>query len=155
MKAKNFERMNYINALTNDLESIYRQSSKALGVSDSVMRILYAIYEKGDGCLLYDICRYSGLSKQTINSAMRKLENEDILFLKQDKGKTKRVYLTDKGKSLTKETAEILFSAECSAFDNWSSEEIESYLALMKKYNDSLREQINKIIIKNEKGNNE
>lgn len=145
MRVKNFEKVNYINALTNDLESIYRFFAKKLGVPDSVMRIFYAIYDMGDGCLLSDVCQASGLSKQTINSALRKLEKEDVLFLKQDKGKSKRVYLTDRGKVQAQETAGRLFAAECNAFNDWSETEVKEYFRLIKKFNDSFREQVDKI----------
>lgn len=61
-----------------------------IGLADSVMRILYAIYDNGDGCLLHTICQQSGISKQTVNSAIRKLEEEGILYLVQGKARTKR-----------------------------------------------------------------
>lgn len=142
MERDHYEKVHRVNCLANDLDMIYHQAARKLGVSDSVLCVLYMIYEKGDGCLLYDICNESGLSKQTINSAVRKLEMEEILYLEHGKGKTKRVCLTEKGKAYVAKTAACLCEAECNAFADWSEEEFEQYLKLMKKYNDSLRIQV-------------
>lgn len=131
-----------VNCLNSDLEAIYHQFARQVGISDSALHVLYVVHEKGGSCPLYDIRRESGISKQTINSALRKLEDEGILYLEQDKGRTKRVCLTEKGKALTDRTAAPLFEAECSAFNGWSDQEISQYLNLMEKYNVSFRQEI-------------
>ena len=113
-----------------------------LGVSDSVLFILYMIYINGEKCLLYDIYKLSGISKQTINSAIRKLEKEEIVYLEKYNGKTKMVCLTEKGKSYASQTAAKLLEAEYNAFRDWSEEEIDVYLRLIEKHNTSLRKQI-------------
>lgn len=140
-----YDKVHKVNCLSHDMDALYHQAARKLGVSDSVLCILYMIYEKGDGCLLYDICTQSGISKQTINSAIRKLEQDAILFLEQDKGKTKRVRLTEKGKEFVKQTATRLVEAECNAFREWKDEEFELYLKLMRKYNTAFRVEIEKI----------
>lgn len=145
MKNEQYEKVHRVNCLVNDLDMIYHQAARKLGVSDSVLCILYVIYEKGDRCLLHDICSASGISKQTINSAIRKLETEEILYLEQDKGKNKRICLTEKGKAYVDKTAACLYEAECSVFSEWPEEEFELYLTLMKKYSDSLRVQVEKM----------
>lgn len=145
MKEKGKERQQRMNCLSNDLDMLYHNAARKLGVSDSILCIMYMIYEKGDGCLLYEICSESGISKQTINSAIRKLEQEEILYLEQDKGKKKRVYLTEKGKDYMFKTAGRLCQAEFDAFEDWTEEESGLYLQLMQKYIDSLRVQIEKI----------
>lgn len=145
MRKNYYEKIQRVNCLSNDLESIYHQAARKLGVSDSVLCVLYMIHEKGDHCLLYDICSGSGISKQTINSALRKLENDEILYLEQDKGKAKRVCLTEKGKAYVAQTAARLFEAECNAFNDWTDDEVDLYLRLIEKYNVSFREQIEKM----------
>lgn len=145
MDKRNREQVQRINCLSNELEMIYHQAARKLGVSDSILCVLYMIYEKGDGCLLYDICMESGISKQTINSAIRKLEDEQILYLKQDKGKKKRIFLTEKGNDYAEKTAARLYEAESLAFGELSEEECKLYLQLMKKYTDAFRIQIEKM----------
>lgn len=72
--------MKRYNHLMSEIEAAYHQMSLKLGISDSAMIILYTICDTGDCCLLQDICRRSGISKQTINSAIRKLEAENDIF---------------------------------------------------------------------------
>lgn len=136
------DKIHRVNALANDLDGIYHQAAQKLGVSDSVLIVLYSIHEMGTPCRLYDICARSCLNKQTINSAMRKLEQEGILYLEPDTGKTKRVCLTEKGQVFVRQTAGRLYEAECNAFRNWSEEEFAQYLALMAKYNGCIRREI-------------
>lgn len=64
------------------------------------MIILYTICDNGESCLLQEISRRSGVSKQTINSAIRKLEKEGIVYLESVGAKNKNVCLTDEGKQL-------------------------------------------------------
>lgn len=131
-----------INCSTEDIDSLYHQAAVKLGVSDSVLFILYILYVNQEKCMLSAIYKQSGISKQTINSAIRKLENEEILYLEKHSGKSKMVCLTEKGKSYANQTAARLFEAECNAFCDWSEAELKDYLALMEKHNTSLRQQI-------------
>lgn len=142
MKTDYRDMIHRVNSLTNDLNALYHQAALKFGISDSAMFVLYMIHDKGDPCLLYDICKESGVSKQTINSAIRKLESEGILYLEQDKGNTKRVCLTEKGKVHVARTGARLFEAECKAFSDWTDEEVSLYLMLMEKYNASFGAQV-------------
>ena len=132
-----------INCLTEDTDSIYHQAALKFGVSDSVLFVLYMLYTHEERCQLYDIYKLSGISKQTINSAIRKLEHDEIVYLEKLNGKSKLVRLTEKGRAYASQTAARLYQAECSAFDDWSAEEITTYLDLLEKHNDSLRRQVN------------
>lgn len=140
-----YENVHRINCLANELDSIYHQAALRLGISDSVMFVLYMLHDKGDGCLLYDICNETGISKQTINSAIRRLEQDGIIFLEHYKGKSKQVFLTEKGKEYVAQTVARLYEAECRVFDGWSKEEITMHFNFLKKYNDALREEIKDI----------
>ena len=136
------EQIHKLNYLTSDLDGLYHQASLQIGVADSVMRVLYAIYDNGDGCPLQTICRQSGISKQTVNSALRKLEGDGILYLAHFKGKNKKVMLTEKGKAYLEQTAERIFAAECRAYADWTVSEMEEYLRLTEKFVASFRKQV-------------
>lgn len=131
-----------INCLMEDIDSLYHQAAFKLGVSDSVLFILYMVHTHGGTCLLHDIYRLSGISKQTINSAIRKLEHEGIVYLEKHSGKEKMVCLTEKGQSYANQTAAKLLESEYHAFRGWSEEEIGTYLRLIEKHSLSLRKQI-------------
>lgn len=72
-----------INYLTSEMDAVYHRASLKLGISDSVSLILYTIYDAGGSCLLSEIYKKSGISKQTVNSALRGLEGKGILALQQ------------------------------------------------------------------------
>lgn len=115
MLNKLYEKIFRINCLTEDIDSLYHQVALKFRMSDSILFVLYMVYINGEQCLLYDIYKSYGISKQTINSAIRKLENNDIVYLEKHNGKAKKVCLTDKGKSYIKQNAARLFEAECNA----------------------------------------
>lgn len=75
---------------------------------------VYTICDCGqDGvCPLQVICLQTGLTKQTVNSVLRKLEKEDVLYLKRSGVKQKTVCLTENGKLLVKNTATRMLKAE-------------------------------------------
>lgn len=131
--------------LSNELESVYHLSSLHLGISDSVSMILYTIYDKGDTCLLSDVYKGSGISKQTVNSAIRNLEADGVLYLEPYKGRAKKIVLTEKGQALLQRTAARLFEAELRAFDGWTDEEIRTHLQLLERYVQSLRREVEQL----------
>lgn len=145
MAASIRDKLTNINRLGNELNGLYHQASLKLGASDSVMCVLYFLYDEGGVCLLQDIYRSTGITKQTIHSAVRKLEGENLVYLEQHTGKTKRVHLTTAGQALCKSTVARLMEAECGAFSQWTEEEVAEYLRLMEKYNDCFRKQIEKL----------
>ena len=145
MKNNHISEIHRINYLSSELESLYHQSSLKFDISDSVSIVLYSIYDAGGECLLCDIYKNSGISKQTINSAVRNLESDGIVHLEQHTGRYKKLVLTENGKDFVQQTVAKLYQAEQAAFDSWSEEEIGTYIALMEKYNNCFRSQIEKL----------
>lgn len=127
------KRFNYLSA---EIGAAYHEMSFRLGLSDSAMQILYTICDCGqDGvCPLQVICRQTGIRKQTINSALRKLETEGILHLEPIGAKGKNVCLTEAGKLLAENTAMRMIKAENEIWDSWQAEDVEAYLALTEKF---------------------
>lgn len=132
--------LKHFNHLITEMDAAYHEISLKLGLSDSAMSILYTICNYGESCLLQDICRQSGLSKQTINSALRKLETGNILYLEMAGAKSKRVTLTDAGKALAQKTALQVINTENEIFASWSREDVEKYLELTEDYLTALKE---------------
>lgn len=132
--------LKHFNHLITEMDAAYHEISLKLGLSDSAMSILYTICNYGESCLLQDICRQSGLSKQTINSALRKLEAGNILYLEMAGSKSKRVTLTDAGKALAQKTALQVINTENEIFASWSREDVEKYLELTEDYLTALKE---------------
>lgn len=145
MGRNDMDMMYRVNCLASDLDALYHQAALKLGLSDSVMFVLYLVYERNGKCPLNTICKETSISKQTINSAIRKLEGEGVIYLEQTGGRAKTVCLTEKGREYAESTVARLFHAERSAFDGWTAKEIEQYLRLMEKYNEHFRRQIGRM----------
>ena len=131
--------MKRYNHLMSEIEAAYHEISWKLKLSDSAMQILYTIYDNGTSCLLQDICHDTGLSKQTINSAIRKLERESIIYMEAVGAKNKKVCLTEEGKQFADQTAGRVIQAENEIFASWSSEDVQKYLDLTEAYLSALR----------------
>lgn len=139
------EKMKRFNYLTNEIDAAYHEAALKLGLSDSAMLILYSICNNGEECLLSEIMHLSGISKQTINSALRKLESDDIVYLAAFSGRKKKICLTDKGKALVKDTVYRLIKVENEIFDSWAEEELQIYIELTQKYLSSFKEKIKEL----------
>lgn len=140
-----FEYIHKINNFITVLNALYHRASVKLGISDSVFVVLYEIFDEGDECLLTEIYKKSGISKQTVNSALRSLEKDGIVYLENIDGRTKKVVLTEKGKVFVKNTVARLYKAEARAFDDWTDEEIKEYLESSENYIRRFVEEIDKL----------
>ena len=136
---ENMQRFNY---LSFEINSAYHDAALKMGLSDSAMLILYALCNDGEECLLRDITRFSGVSKQTIHSALRKLEAADIVTLDSSASRKKKVRLTEKGKKSVKHTVLRMIEIENEIFDSWSKQEAEQYLALTERYLTAFKKQV-------------
>lgn len=127
---KELRRYNY---LAGETSSLYHKAAVKLGLSDSSMAVLYALCHEGK-CGITDVCRLMGMQKQTVNSALRRLESEDIVRLEALDGKHKLIAFTPKGECLAKKTAARLIEAENRVFNGWSEADRREYLRLTEKY---------------------
>ena len=131
------------NLLQSKLDAIYHEAALKLGLSDSAMLILYTLCWCDGECMLGDIT--SVANKQTINSALRKLEADDIVRSETFAGRKKKLRLTDKGRAFVKDTVFLLIEVENEIFDLWSEEEKNIYLALTQRYLTTFKEKMKKI----------
>lgn len=137
--SKELKRYNY---LLSETESAYHEAASRLGLPESSMIVLYAICNVGTSCPLRDICRNAGISKQTINSALRRLEADGIVYLENTDGRNKTVCLTEEGQKLAGRTAAKVIAIENDIFASWAKEDVERYLALTERYLQDFREHL-------------
>lgn len=133
------------NRIISEIEEVYHEIAVKQGFSDSVMVILYALAENEGKCRLTDLIKQTAVNKQTVNSALRKLEKEDIVYLEAAGGKAKRVCLTEQGFALVHETVEKIMDVERKIYASWSKEEWELYVQLTERYLCQLREEMKEI----------
>ncbi len=142
------ECMHYLKAgkytyLAGEINSLYHEAAVKMGVSDSIMNILYVICENGTRCFQSEISKLTGISRQTINSAIRKLEKDGIVYLEQGQGRNTIVCLTEKGEKFSSERISPLFEIENKIWNEWTAEEQQQYLVLTQKYRDALKKYMN------------
>lgn len=133
------------NYIATEIDAMYHKAAQKLGISDSAMMILYFVCDNGGSCLLSNICRSSGVSKQTINSALRKLEAENIVTLNASGGKKKTVVLTEKGEKYADEKVIPIMKIENEIFSEWTEQQREQYISLTQSYLNSFKEKISKL----------
>lgn len=137
--------MKRFNHLTSEIDAVYHEAALKLGLSDSAMLILYTICNYGDSCMVSDICHLSGTSKQTINSALRKLETDGLVYLENINGRKKSVHLTEKGKTVAEHTVVRLIRMENEVFDSWTETERKMYLDLTQRFLNEMKEKLSKL----------
>ncbi|MGN0972437.1 MAG: MarR family winged helix-turn-helix transcriptional regulator [Aristaeellaceae bacterium] len=139
------QEMQRFNNLLGEIDGAYHEASQKLGLTDSAMQVLYVLCNDGGESLLSRICRMSGTSKQTINSALRNLEKGDYIRLEALPGRRKKVCLTQRGETLAAGTAQRLIAMENAVFGAWSKQDRETYLTLTRRYLAAFREQVKEL----------
>ena len=133
------QEMRCFSYLVGETDALYHALARRLGLSDSVMGLLFVLCDEGGACPLRLVLRRSGLSKQTVNSALRRLEAEGAVYL-EPLGRGKRVCLTEAGRALAEATVVRVMDAENAVLAAWPEEDVESYLRLTERYFVDLRE---------------
>lgn len=131
------KRLNY---LTAELIATYHDMDNRLGLSHSASAILYGTWEQGGFCSLSDVIYLSGIPKQTVNSALRKLEADGIVLLESSGGKRKTIRLTEKGIDLAQRTVARIMALEDAVFAAWPQIDRDTYLALNQRFLTELKE---------------
>ena len=98
--------------LAGEINALYHEAAVKMGISDSVQNILYVLCDQGSRCSQSEIGRLTGISRQTINSAIRKLERNGIVYLEQGQGRNTIVCLTNQGKAFAAQRVVPLLEAE-------------------------------------------
>ncbi|MBQ2763997.1 MAG: winged helix DNA-binding protein [Firmicutes bacterium] len=125
---------------------LYHKIAAGYHLSDSVFDILYALYWSERPCTPSEIVDLCCSSKQTIHSALKKMEKEELLNISvsQKNKKNRIVELTDKGRELAENTVLHSLEAEINAFARIPEEDRETIIRLMGKHLSFFKEEIKK-----------
>lgn len=128
-----------INTFYEEANVIYHDIAKKRGLSDSAFDILYALYVE-DGQRLSQLCKTSFLSKQTLSSSVKRLEEEGLLRTERQNSRFVQVFLTDAGWERARNFVEPVFEAEVRAVASLTEKEqaalprfVEHYLGALRK----------------------
>ena len=134
------------NQLLKKMDSIYCKLAKSSGLSDTAFWIIYTIKNEKETYKQKDLCVMWSYSKQTINSALKKLEEQNIIQLvavpenKKDKKKKKIKYSENITEKFIKPVNEI----EKNALNE--IKEKNKLINLFKKYIEEMDKKTNQFI---------
>ncbi len=131
------------NALIRETDELYHNVAKNLHLPDCAFWILYSLRESKLPLTQSDICNSLYYSKQTVNSALKKLETEGYIALcSSSDRRRKQLRLTEKGLLLAANTVERVMTAELEALTELSDQERTLFLAVFDKYTAILKQKM-------------
>lgn len=137
------ETVNEYNHLLKAFDMLYHSIATRLGISDCAFWILYTIQVTEGVCKQSDICENASMSRQTVNSALKKLEKEGYLTLSKIDGKMgKAIQLTEFGNRFVEQHILPVMEAEERACASFSEEEKEAFMGLFHTLIDRLSEEV-------------
>lgn len=143
---KTYKNLLRLNSIVKETNKIYSNAARKFGMSDSVFWILYALREKDEAVTQSEICYAMCQPKQTVNTALKKMESNGLItFENSSDRRSKFVRLTESGIRLAEKTADKVIAAERDTMSQFTQEEQETYIKLMKKYGDLMKKFVEKI----------
>lgn len=131
------------NTILKDIDKQYRMAANALGVSECVLWILYALRETNDKLTQKEVVDTLLIPPQTVNSALKKMEAAGYVELRNDTDRrSKQIYLTEKGIQLAQDTADRVIAMEMKALGELTEEEQSVFLKIFHKYQDALKKHL-------------
>ena len=82
--------------IDHQVDEFYHTLAQGLGLSDSALWVLWGLVEQGEDCTQSSLCRQFFLSKQTVHSSVRKLEQDGFLSLRPKEGREVSLVLTER-----------------------------------------------------------
>ena len=143
MSDRSQTQMQELNRLYKQQDELYHNLAVRFGISDTALWILYSICSSEKPATQYDFANAWFYPKQTVNSAIARLEKTGMLSLVPVPGtrNRKNVILTKDGEAFCARTVLPLLEAEERAFRRFSEAERQTFLRLMEEQFRYLREE--------------
>lgn len=142
------ERWDSICRIMKEFDEVYHKIATYYNLSDSSLWILYVLYQKKEGCTQKELCTDWYMSKQTINSSIKYLQNEGYILLNYEENnkKFKRIVMTEKGLELANRTVKKVVEIENRVFENIDEKEISIVINFLKKQLETFKQETKKEI---------
>lgn len=130
-----------LNELYKENGDIYHSLAKHFGLLDCAFWILYSLREENRPQTQAELCESLFLPKQTVHSALKKLEAAGYIRLENasENRRNKEIHLTTDGVAFAEQTIDPVFEVEHRAFLALTIPERAGLLALERKHTDALR----------------
>ena len=122
------------NHIMGRIEAAYHEAALKMNMADSEFDILYTLNTYPAGCKQSTLYKESGLTKSTVNSAIKKMEKNGIVVLTPGMGRNTYVVLTERGKVLMQNTVHKIIRIENEIFESWTKEEQDMFIYLNKDF---------------------
>ncbi len=137
--------MKYNNSFKS-VDKTYRSIAKLFGMGECTFWIIYTLRMEPPPLTQHDICDFQYQPKQTVNSALKKMEAEGLIVFSQgDDRRNKYVSLTEKGIRLAQKTVDRFCDAEVAALLRLNEAEHGQLSLLLAEYNNLLNDEIKAI----------
>lgn len=147
------EKLKKFNLIEKETNELSRLIANKYNLSESAFWILYEIRLNDSNLTQTELCKFSFLPKQTINSALKILEKQEILNLvtAANNKKNKKIVLTSKGLELSKNIIDPVIEKEIAILCSFDQNELDIFLKIHNEYAKEFKERIidnyeNKII---------
>ncbi|MBD5156617.1 MAG: winged helix DNA-binding protein [Butyrivibrio sp.] len=129
-------------------DNIYREFARFFGLSECTLWILYCLRAEYSEMTQSGLCGSLCLPKQTINSALKKLETEGYIELSRSDGnrRSKEITLTAEGERLCEDTVDRLIEVENITLKSLPEAELEIFLKLFRKHTALLKNNVKELI---------
>ena len=133
------------NRIDGQIQRSYHEAAVKMRLPDSEFWILYVLATNGPEMLQTELTAITGVSKTTINSALKKMERKGLLELTPGGGRNTCVRLTDAGNQLSEQTVCQLVALEDRIYESWSPEEQAMLIQLNRDYSEKLAAMIGEL----------
>lgn len=128
-------RLKQYNAIMKENDEVYRDIAREFGISEYAFWILYYLRTDYGEPVQSGICSSFYQPKQSVNSALKKLEAEGYIMLEAGSNRrSKRIALTASGRKLCEATVDHVIEAEKGALDSLTEEQQEVFMTLFDQY---------------------
>lgn len=136
------------NNIFKESDNIYRGFAKHFGLSECAFWILYCLRTEYTEATQSGICGSLFISKQTINSALKKLEEQGHIELRQADGdrRSKEIALTGSGLELCGNTVDRLIEVENYTILSLPETERKEFLKLFRRHTEMLKNNVKEMI---------
>ncbi len=136
-----------INRQIKQMDELYRNIANCFDLSDSALWIIYSVRLSEKPITQRELSDTLCLSKQTINSSLKRLIESGYIELKtsNDNKKNKIIYLTDKGRYLAEKAVDKVIQAESEAIENMTIDKTQQFINLHDEYARNIKEQFERI----------
>lgn len=139
-------RLKQYNAIAKENDEIYRDIAKKFGLSEYAFWILYFLRTEYGEPVQSEICSSFYQPKQSVNSALKKLESDGYIILAAGSNRrSKQIVLTSAGVKLCEGTVDHIIEAEKRALDSLTEEQQEVFMILFDQYTRQLKQNIQSV----------